>query len=92
MSRPKLSLRGLRISYIESEPETAVVTPTRLKSSHTSRPLVTQLGLEQGMSQNRLQEARAGDRVAEEMMHDTRQYTDVPVGRQHQCGRRGRRT
>ena len=40
-SRPKLSLRGLRTSCIESEPETAAVRITRLKSSHTSRPLVT---------------------------------------------------
>ena len=50
---------------------------------------VFQLGLEQGMSRNRLQEARAGDRVVEEMMRDTRRYTDilVPQGR-GRCGHR----
>ena len=53
---------------------------------------VFQLGLEQGMSRNRLQEARAGDRIAEEMMRDTRRYTDVPVPQQNRRGRRGRRT
>ena len=53
---------------------------------------VFQLGLEQGMSRNRLQEARAGDRIAEEMMRDTRRYTDVPVPPQNRRGRRGRRT
>ena len=53
---------------------------------------VFQLGLEQGMSRNRLQEARVGDRIAEEMMRDTRRYTDVPVPQQHRRGRRGRRT
>ena len=53
---------------------------------------VFQLGLEQGMSRNRLQEARAGDRIAEEMMRDTRRYTDVPVPQQRHRGRRGRRT
>ena len=53
---------------------------------------VFQLGLEQGMSRNRLQEAQAGDRIAEEMMRDTHRYTDVPVPHQHRCGRRGRRT
>ena len=42
MSRPKLSLRGLRTSCTESEPETAEQT-TGLKLSHTSRPLVTSL-------------------------------------------------
>ena len=47
---------------------------------------VFQLGLEQGMSRNRLQEARAGDRIAEEMMRDTRRYTDVPVPQQHRRG------
>ena len=51
---------------------------------------VFQLGLEQGMSRNRLQEARTGDRVIEEMMRDTRRYTDIPVPQG--CGRRGRRT
>ena len=51
---------------------------------------VFQLGLEQGMSRNRLQEARAGDRVVEEMMRDTRRYTDIPVPQGR--GRRGRRT
>ena len=53
---------------------------------------VFQLGLEQGMSHNRLQEAQAGDRIAEEMMRDTRRYTDVPVPQQHCRGRRGHRT
>ena len=53
---------------------------------------VFQLGLEQGMSRNRLQEARAGNRIAEEMMRDTRRYTDVPVPQQNCRGRRGRRT
>ena len=53
---------------------------------------VFQLGLEQGMSCNWLQEARVGDRIMEEMMRDTRRYTDVPVPHQHRCGRRGRRT
>ena len=38
MSRPKLSLRGLRTNYTESEPGIAAVTPTGLKSSLTSRP------------------------------------------------------
>ena len=52
---------------------------------------VFQLGLEQGMSRNRLQEAQAGDRIAEEMMRDTRRYTDVPVPQQQRRGRRGRR-
>ena len=53
---------------------------------------VFQLGLEQGMSRNRLQEARAGDRIAEEMMRDTCRYTDVPVPQQNRRGRRGHRT
>ena len=53
---------------------------------------VFQLGLEQGMSRNRLQEVRAGDRIAEEMMRDTRRYTNVPVPQQNRRGRRGRRT
>ena len=53
---------------------------------------VFQLGLEQGMSHNRLQEARAGDQIAEEMMRDTRRYTDVPVPQQQRRGRRGRQT
>ena len=53
---------------------------------------VFQLGLEQGMSRNRLQEARAGDRIAEEMMRDTHRYTDVPIPQQNRRGRRGRRT
>ena len=44
-SRPKLSLRGLRTSCTVSEPETTTVRPTRLKLSHTSRPLIT---MEQG--------------------------------------------
>ena len=44
---------------------------------------VFQLGLEQGMSRNRLQEAWAGDRIAEEMMRDTRRYTDVLILQQH---------
>ena len=51
---------------------------------------VFQLGLEQGMSRNRLQEARAGDRIIEEMMRDTRRYTDILVPQRR--GRRGRRT
>ena len=51
---------------------------------------VFQLGLEQGMSRNCLQEARAGDRIIEEMMRDTRRYTDIPVPQRR--GRRGRRT
>ena len=50
---------------------------------------VFQLGLEQGMSRNRLQEVRAGDQIAEEMMRDTRRYTDVPVPQQNRRGRRG---
>ena len=53
---------------------------------------VFQLGLEQGMSWNQLQEAWARDQVAKEMMRDTRRYTDVPVPQQHCRGRRGRRT
>ena len=32
---------------------------------------VFQLGLEQGMSHNWLQEVQAGDRIAEEMLRDT---------------------
>ena len=50
---------------------------------------VFQLGLEQGMSRNRLQEVRAGDQIAEEMMRDTRRYTDIPVPQQNRRGRRG---
>ena len=53
---------------------------------------VFQLGLEQGMSRNRLQEAQAGDRIAKEMMRDTRRYTDVLVPQQQRRGRHGRRT
>ena len=51
---------------------------------------VFQLGLEQGMSRNHLQEARTGDQVVEEMMQDTRRYTDIPVPQGR--GRRGRQT
>ena len=47
---------------------------------------VFQLGLEQGMSQNRLQEAQARDRIAKEMMRDTHRYTDIPVPPQHHRG------
>ena len=46
-SRPKLSLRDLRTSCIASEPETAAVRLTGLKSSHTSHPLVTPAQLHQ---------------------------------------------
>ena len=51
---------------------------------------VFQMGLEQGMSRTRLQEARAGDHIIEEMMRDTHRYTDIPVPQGR--GRRGCRT
>lgn len=48
---------------------------------------VFQLGLEQGMSCNRLQGAHTGDHMIEEMMRDTCRYTDIPVSqRRGQCG------
>ena len=65
------------------------ITEVGLEREHLERQ-VFQLGLEQGMSRNRLQEARAGNRVVKEMMRDTRRYTDIPVPQGH--GQHGRRT
>lgn len=51
---------------------------------------VFQLGLEQGMSCNCLQEAHTGDWIIEEMMQDMHHYTDVPVP--NRCGHCGHQT
>ena len=69
----------------------AQITEAGLEHERLERR-VFQLGLEQGMSHNCLQEASAGDWIAEEMMRDTRRYTDILVPQQHCHGRRGRRT
>ena len=63
------------------------ITEAGLEQEHLERR-VFQLGLEQGMSCNCLQEAHTGNQVIEEMMRDMHRYTDIPIPQG--CGRRGR--